>query len=101
MNEFHKQAAITGLKKMFKSKYFSIGVVQEACTIAGVHLNEKDMAAMRALHCVDFADMSDDLKKMLFAKVMEVLSAEQSFNIELLSSALDGGRTGFYGGLLN
>lgn len=89
MEEFHKQAALLGLKKMFEGKHFSICVVKEALTIIGGHLSSKDEAAMRALHCIDFKDMSPDLRKMLFVKVMEVLSNEPLFNTELLAAALD------------
>ncbi|MFA6064048.1 MAG: hypothetical protein WC736_15775 [Gallionella sp.] len=87
---FHKQAALLGLKKMFEGKHFSICVVKEALVILGGHLSDKDEAAMRALHCIDFADMPPDLRKMLFTKVMEVLSGEPLFNTELLSAAMDG-----------
>jgi len=101
MDEFHKQAALTGLKKMFAGKHFDICVVKEALTITGCFMNAKDEAAMRALHCVNFTDMSPDLRKMLFVKVMEVLSAEPSFNTELLSAVMDGGSSGIHGCLLN
>lgn len=101
IDEFHKQAALLGLKKMFEGKHFDICKVKEALTIAGCHMNIKDEAAMRALHCIDFADMTPDLRKMLFAKVMEVLSGEQLFDIELLSSGLDGKHTGVFSRLLN
>jgi len=100
MDEFHKQAALLGLKKMFEGKHFDICVVKEALTIINGHLDKKDEAAMRALHCVDFKDMSPDLRKMLFTKVMEVLSAEPLFNTELLSAAMDGRYTCMSGGLL-
>lgn len=101
MDEFHKQAAILGLKKMFEGNHFSICIVTETLTITGGHLDKKDEAAMRALHCIDFKDMSKELRQMLFTKVMEVLSAEPIFNTELLSAALDGGRAGFHERLLN
>lgn len=101
IDEFQKQAVLLGLKRMFDGPRFDICVVRHALTIIGTYLDKKDEAAMSALHCIDFKDMSPDLRKMLFVKVMEVLSAEPSFNTELISSALDGGHAGFYGRLLN
>jgi len=94
IEEFHKQAAILGLKKMFESDRFSICIVRESLKIIGGHLSVKDDAAMSALHCIAFADMSPDLRKMLFSKVMEVLSGEPLFNTELLSAAMDDRHSG-------
>ncbi|WP_333710335.1 hypothetical protein [Malikia spinosa] len=101
MDEFHKQAAILGIKKMFEGRRFSICEVRHAMVITGGRMSAKDEAAMSALHCIDFTDMSKELRQMLFTKVMEVLSGEPIFNTELISAALDDGRAGFHERLLN
>lgn len=89
ISEFQKQAAITGLKKMFQGRYFDICIVNEVLTISGGVLSRKDEAALRALHCVNFGDMTKELRQMLFLKVMEVISDGTDLDMALIDIAMD------------
>ncbi|HEY4698707.1 MAG TPA: hypothetical protein VIH29_11995 [Gallionella sp.] len=88
IEEFHKQAILLALKKMMEGKHFNICTLNEALEITGGRLNSKDKAALGALHCIDWADMSLGLRNMVFAKIMEVLQHEPEFNMELLEAAI-------------
>ncbi|OGT03321.1 MAG: hypothetical protein A2143_08115 [Gallionellales bacterium RBG_16_57_15] len=88
IEQFHKQAILLALKKMMEGKHFNICTLDQAMEITGVRLNSKDSAALRALHCIDWADMSPELRRMVFAKIMEVLQHEPEFNMELLEAAI-------------
>lgn len=88
IEEFHRMAVEAGIKKMLEGKHFSICDLEAALVITGGQMSKRDQAAFRAIHCMDWADMSPELRKMTFDKIMEVLNAEPFFNLECIPAKL-------------
>jgi hypothetical protein len=87
MDEFHKKAAITALKKMFDGRYFDICTVDNVIKITGCIADRKDYQALRALHCVNWSDMDADLRNMVMVKTMQIFDTPK-FSVEVLSNAI-------------
>ncbi len=86
MNDFQREAAITALRVMFEGKYFSISTVDKCIKISGcVPPDPKDYQALSAMHCVDFSDMSADLRKMVLAKTMQIFE-NPKFDTEVIGA---------------
>lgn len=101
MNEFHKQAALCGLKKTLEGRYFDITMLKNAMKITGSQMSSKDEAALTMLHCVDWKDMPPELAQMVQLKIMEILNDQPVLTTELLSAALDGKHPSMSSRLLN
>ena len=89
IDEFHKLAATAAIKNILEGKHFSICELRAVLVITGGALNKKDEAAFTCLHCVNWADMSPELRQMTFDKIMEAVNAEPFFNLECLSAGMD------------
>lgn len=101
MNEFHKAAAMQGLKDMLEGDHFSICDLRSALEITGGKLSTKDEAAFKLLHCVKWKDMPPELRQMTQLKILEVLNDQPILATELIASALDGKSPILHGCLLN
>lgn len=79
MTEFQQRAAAVALVKMLNGKSFSICDLDSIAKTMGreASLAGKDYAALRALHCVDWADMGPDLTRMVGEKCLELLGLPQ------------------------
>ena len=75
MTEFQERAAAVALVKMFQNKNFSICSLDAIAQTMGrtTAMGGKDYAALRTLHCVDWADMGPDLVRMTQEKCLELL----------------------------
>lgn len=75
MSEFHGLAASTALKKMLAARNFNICDLDAiAKTLSREQfLSGQDYAALRSLHCVEWAEMSPELKRMVKEKCLEML----------------------------
>jgi len=85
MDEFHRQAAITALRVMFEGSHFSICTVDKCMKLSGCIANPKDYQALHALHCVDFAEMTQELRQMVLAKTMQIFE-NPKFDIGVISA---------------
>lgn len=74
MTEFEKQSITMALKKMFQGSYFDICVVDKCLKIASAIPPSADYNALAALHCVQWADMSQDFRQQVFVKTLEMFS---------------------------
>lgn len=79
MTEFQQRAAAVALVKMLNGKSFSICDLDSIAKTMGreASLAGKDYAALRALHCIDWADMGPDLTRMVGEKCLELLGLPQ------------------------
>lgn len=86
--EFENDVVRIALKKLFDSRSFSICTLDQIGTMIGknpeTHSNYKFLLA---LHCVPFADMTQDVRDELPARVMECLRPD-SINFEAMALAL-------------
>jgi hypothetical protein len=75
ITEFQQRAASAAVVKMLGGKHFSICDLDSiAKTIGGESaLAGKDYAALKAVHCMDWADMGPDLTRMVKEKCLELL----------------------------
>lgn len=93
MNDFQREAAITALKLMFEGRYFNISTVDKCIKISGcVPPDRKDYQALNALHCVDFADMSANLRQMTLAKTMQIFETPK-FDTEVIGALFNDNKT--------
>jgi hypothetical protein len=73
--EFHRRAAVAATTKMLTGKHFSICDLDAIAATIGRKqaLSGQDYAALRAVHCMDWADMGPDLARMVREKCLELL----------------------------
>lgn len=87
LTEFQQRAAAAAVVKLLNNKHFSICDLDAiAKTIGREHaMAGKDYAALRTMHCVDYADMGPELAKMVREKCLELLGIPPSAVIEAVS----------------
>ena len=89
MTEFQRMAAITVLKQMFAGGHFSICTVDKVIQITGcIPPDPKDYQALSALHCVDWADMSQDLRNQVMLKTLQIFE-QPGFDLELIDKVIN------------
>ena len=66
------QATLSWLKKEFGGKFFSICQIDELERMNGIRISQEHRDFMQTLHCVDFADMTDETREFLFAKCVDL-----------------------------
>ena len=73
MTEFQQRAAAAAVMKMLRSKHFSICDLESVAKTMGreQQLAGRDYAALRSLHCVDWAEMGPDLARMTREKCLD------------------------------
>lgn len=80
LTEFQQRACAVGVVKMLNGKSFSICDLDAIAKTMGREsvLAGKDYGALRALHCVDWADMGPELTTMVREKCFELLGLPQA-----------------------
>ena len=80
LTEFQQRACAVGVVKMLNGKHFSITDLDALAKTMGREsaLAGKDYAALRAVHCVDWADMGAELTTMVREKCFEMLGLPQA-----------------------
>lgn len=75
ISEFQRRAAAAATTKMLTGKHFSICDLDAIAVTIGRKsaLAGQDYAALRAVHCMDWADMGPDLARMVREKCLELL----------------------------
>jgi len=73
--EFHQRSAAVALVNLFSKTHFDICALQSIAKVLGKEARcaGRDFDALRAVHCVDWADMGTDLARMVKEKTLEVL----------------------------
>ena len=79
LTEFQQRACAMGVVKMLNGKNFSICDLDALAKTMGREqmMAGKDYAALRAVHCVDWADMGAELAGMVREKCFELLGLPQ------------------------
>lgn len=80
LTEFQQRACAAGVIKMMNAKHFSICDLDTLAKTMGREemLGGKDYAALRAVHCVDWADLGPELTTMVREKCFEILGLPQA-----------------------
>lgn len=80
LTEFQMRACAVGLAKMINGKSFSICDLDALAKTMGREsaMSGKDYAALRSIHCVDWADMGEELTLMVREKCFELLGLPQA-----------------------
>jgi hypothetical protein len=75
LSEFHARATSVAVVKMLSGKHFSLCDLDAIAKVLGREsvLAGRDYAALRSVHCVDWADMGPDLSRMVREKCLEML----------------------------
>lgn len=69
MDKITNEIIQTALKKMFEDKRFSICTIDKCIKIANIIPDKYIYERFSALHCIEFQDMSEDLRKWLFMEI--------------------------------
>lgn len=88
MDEFKKEALRLRLDKLLnQDSFFTVCAVDSLAKMIGVNAKaHPDYQQLRALHCVDYSEMSDAMKAELPAKIMKCLTT--SFDTSIMSKAI-------------
>ena len=70
MGNLEKEVIKTALKKMFKENHFNICTIDKCLKISNTIPDKSVYNNMSALHCVNYSEMSNDLRKWLFENVI-------------------------------
>lgn len=73
LSEFQAQAASMALVKLLTGATFYITDVDAIAKVLGVQLGGPDYDALKALHCVRWAEMPESLRSATKAKVIALL----------------------------
>lgn len=73
LTEFQAQAANIALKMIMTSHHFSICDFDSLAKSIGAQVGGPDYNALRNLHCVDWADMPEPMRRMAREKIVELL----------------------------
>lgn len=75
LSEFQQRAAAMGLVKMLKGKHFSVCDLDKLADLLDRKdaMGGKDYVALKNLHCVDYADMGQELTQQVRQKCIELL----------------------------
>lgn len=86
MPETQQLVLRTATRKLFDQRYFDICAVDSLMKLVGTQARPQAYTQLRALHCVDYADMPPDLRERIPHLVRECLAgqtAEQAADIVL------------------
>ena len=78
MPETKRLVAKTAIDQLFSQKHFSICKLNDVLDLLGASRNTDAHTALKALHCVDYADMPADLRSRLPFLVKEALANPQN-----------------------
>jgi hypothetical protein len=80
LTEFQQRACAVGVVKLLNAKHFNICDLEALAKTMGREqmMAGKDHAALRAVHCVDWADMGPELTTMVREKCFELLGLPQA-----------------------
>ena len=84
MDRMQELAVMTGLNNMFRKGYFDVCVIRESAKIMGVCLGGRAYDILHVLHCVNFADMPQELRESIPALIRECLSLNPIYEFEHL-----------------
>jgi hypothetical protein len=66
------QATLSALKTQFGNRFFSVCNLQKMAEMNGVTIPREKEAFFNTLHCVDFADMTQETRDYLFATLVDL-----------------------------
>jgi len=84
MNDFQKEVIIAAMKKMFQGTHFSICDLDKCLKITGAIPDCEDYDALSALHCVNWSNMSPELRQAVYKKTISMLS-EEGFDLSVIN----------------
>lgn len=75
----------TALKDMFSSKSFSICTIDKCLKIANAMCDKETYQTMSALHCIDYADMDEELREWLIITSV-TLFKQEGFDLSIIDT---------------
>jgi hypothetical protein len=90
LSEFQQRAAAVAVTKLLTGRYFSVSDLDAIAQTIGrkSEMVGPDYAALRALHCVDWADMGPELARLTREKCLELLGlSPQIINVKAAEPA--------------
>jgi hypothetical protein len=79
LNDVKKEAISILFKKLFKRTHFDITYVRELSELSGNHLHSEVFETMRAFHCINYGDISENTREWLFQEVLSLVT-NKGFN---------------------
>lgn len=81
-------AAVTAMNKMLKGSHFSICTVDNVAKMLGIHCRKDSYDILRNLHCVDFTDMTREMRQAVPALIADTLGEPPAFQFNQPSNAI-------------
>lgn len=73
MEDLKKLAAMTALNKLMRDGHFSICTLDSVAKMMNVVTGGESYAILRSIHCVDYADMPQELREAIPQLISDVL----------------------------
>lgn len=84
-SELNQEVAITAINRMMRRSYFSICPINDAGKILGISLECEAYNTLRALHCIDFHEMSPAIRQAIPQLIAECFNRPDIFQFQLPS----------------
>lgn len=84
MADLKKQIAITALNDMMSRGHFSICTIDSVAELLGVNAKGEAYTMLRALHCVDWAKMPQDVRAAVPDLIRDCLGVGPVFRFKTL-----------------
>jgi len=78
----------TAIKKMFNDRHFDICTIGDLLKMTGSIPNPDTFNKMNALHCVNYSDMSKELRDWLYRETLNMF-APNGFDKSLIDAVFD------------
>lgn len=72
------QATLSALKTNFTGRYFDVCNVRRMAEMNSVHIPKEKNDLYQTLHCVNYADMTEELRNYLFASLFDLFRGNAS-----------------------
>jgi hypothetical protein len=82
MNDLKQLSALTSLNDMMQKGYVSICTIDSIGTMLGINPKGEAYDILRPLHCVNFSQMPDELRKAIPDLIRQCLSVEPTYRFE-------------------
>ena len=83
--ELKQEIAITALNNMMRKSFFSICEVRDAANLLGIPMHGEAYDTLKALHCVDYAQMSPAVRAAIPKLIADVFNRPDIFQFQLPS----------------
>lgn len=86
MNDLKKMAAMTALNNMLADHHFNICAIDSVCKLLGVPASGEAYNLLRTLHCIDYAEMPQELRAAIPSLIEQILGVQPAYQFKTLGN---------------